>query len=50
MQRTFSYFSAISKAARFCLEHREEGNRIVREFLVGEHNAELVTMGLKSAK
>ena len=36
----------------YCLRlvHREEGNRIIREFLIGEHNIEHTTRGLKSEK
>ena len=32
------------------LAHREEGNRIIREFLIGERNVELTTQGVKSDK
>ena len=32
------------------LVHREEGNRIIREFLIGERNVEYTTPGLKSEK
>ena len=32
------------------LVHREEGNRIVREFLIGERNIEYLTQGSKSDK
>lgn len=32
------------------LAHREEGNRIIREFLIGERNVEYITQGLKSEK
>jgi hypothetical protein len=30
------------------LVHREESNRIIREFLIGEHNIHQITFGLKS--
>lgn len=32
------------------LVHREEGNRIMREFLLGERNIEYTVQGLKSEK
>lgn len=31
-----------------CIGHREEGNRIIREFLIGEFNIDHITHGLKS--
>jgi hypothetical protein len=39
-----------SKCVHFDLVHREEGNRIIREFLMGERNIEYITQGLKSDK